>query len=148
MTMNLFRKSKSKKPRKVLGAASTKMTPKSAKMNVNISKRRGLKILESRFRRTRSFTTMKSPEMVVRSNKCSKTSLKKTSRSAQVIEVLADLEETITIANKTRALTTPSTMRPIKIWVSLIEILCLPDLKPTNLAREETLADQNMVKKT
>ena len=59
----------------------------------------------------------------------------------------ADQDAIITIANKMRAMT-PSTMRLTKTMVSLTGTQCLLDLKPTNLvSREETQADQNMVKK-
>lgn len=67
--------------------------------------------------------------------------------SVPTIGELADQDAIITIANKMRAMT-PSTMRLIKTWASLTETQCLLDLKPTNLvSREETQADQNMVKK-
>ena len=67
--------------------------------------------------------------------------------SVLTIGELADQDETITIANKMRAWITPSTMRQIKTWVSLTGIQCLLDHRPTNLVREETQVDQNMVKK-
>lgn len=58
--------------------------------------------------------------------------------SVPTIGELADQEEIITIASKMRAWITPSTMKQIKTWVSLTEILCLLDPKRTNLERIET----------
>jgi hypothetical protein len=89
---------------------------------------------------------MQSQEILGESNRFSKMS-QRMIMFVPTIGEPADQDAIITIANKMRAMT-PSTMRLTKTMVSLTGTQCLLDLKPTNLvSREETQADQNMVKK-